>query len=319
MKVLLVTTWGTACGIAEHSAYLKEAVEAADPSIEIIPSAEALDPDLVTKWSMDGTDRLIHLNYHAALHSRWTPEQIRRMQAGNRKVLVTFHDTGVPNADQCKAVINAADAAVVHEPFDDLPAEKVRYWRMGVPTPTGRVGEHTRHTYTRPMLGTVGHDFPWKCWEQVAETAAAAGWGFLICTPAMTDEHERALHALNPWLTVRRGLNQATVLADLHECDATAFLFSCCNSGQSASILMGVSVGKPVLAFSHCRQMRALFMDGLGSLAIRWCESFDEARNTLEGMTLGRFDPPTIALAAQDSWVGLGQRYAGLYRSLAGV
>src|SRR5262249_39567476 len=105
MKVLLITSWDTPCGIAEHSAMLKEAVAAADPSIEILPAARALDPlgYEINRRQID----LVHLNYQAGLHSRWTAEIIRHM----RQVVpfvVTYHDTGVPNSEQCKQVIAAA-------------------------------------------------------------------------------------------------------------------------------------------------------------------------------------------------------------------
>ena len=116
IRVLLVTTWDQPCGIAEHSFYLKQAVKAADPEIQIVPWAN-LDPavppeayetpnDPVGKPKID----LVHLNYQAALHSRWTPEWIRHYQKRGLKIVVTYHDTGVPNSDQCKALYEVADS-----------------------------------------------------------------------------------------------------------------------------------------------------------------------------------------------------------------
>src|SRR5262245_48161261 len=100
MKVLLVTTWGIACGIAETAAHLKAAIEQADPGIQIIPDQDALDP--AAAYEAIREVDLVHLNFHAALHSRWVPEQIHRAKKFGQKVLVTFHDSGVPNSDQCK-------------------------------------------------------------------------------------------------------------------------------------------------------------------------------------------------------------------------
>jgi hypothetical protein len=320
LNVLLVTTWDKFCGIADHSFLLRSAVEQADPSIHLLPSPEALDPLHYAVRSLvhDSPDlhqiQVVHLNYHAALHSRWTPDRVRELQASGIKVVITFHDTGVPNSDQCKALHAVADAFVIHEPADDLLG--AYYWRMGVPSLSGGVGEHTRYTYGHLIVGTVGFDFPWKCWDELARVAASVGWGLLVCAPDMTAEHEQALHTENPWLTVRRGLARKEVLAQLHECDATAFTFSCANTGQSASILCGIGARKPVIAFNHCRQMRALYLDDLGHKAIRWCESFEEVAEHLKYLRLGRFDPMTVALAQQDSWTEIGKRYAGLYRRL---
>src|SRR5262245_61243449 len=155
-RVLLITTWQTACGIAEHSAMLKEAVEAADPDIEVVPDALSLDPVMLD--DARGIN-LVHLNYQAALHSRWTPERIRELRQLRLPVVVTYHDSGVPNSEHCQAVIDAADAAVVHEPFDDLPDGKTRYWRMGVPEWSPPLELLT--TDSRPILGSLGFPFLW--------------------------------------------------------------------------------------------------------------------------------------------------------------
>lgn len=318
MKVLLVSTWQTACGIAEHAAYLKEAVEAADPSIELLPHPGALNPVEVIQrenWVTD-RDHLVHLNYHAALHSRWTPDAIRQVQALGLKVLVTYHDTGVPNSDQCKAVIDAADAAVVHEPFDDLPAEKTRYWRMGVPDWTAP----TRASWCggRPVLGTIGFPFPWKHYDQLARVTAEAGWAFLVVAPSCTLEQQILWHELNPYTrVVPEFIARGDALSLLAGCDATAFSYVCHNTGQSGAILQGIAARKPVIALKTCRQFRALHEDQLGHYAIRWCETFEGIAMHLYTIPIQRVDPFTVALAEQDSWAKLGAKYAALYRSLA--
>ncbi len=313
VKVLLATSWDTPhhCGIEDHSRMLIDAVATADPTITITPSADALNP-----WQAPVADYdVLHLNYHAALHSQWTPERIRFAQI---PTVVTYHDTGVPNSDQCKAVVDAASAAVVHEPFDDLPSAKTHYWRMGVPELDGRLGARTTFHHRRPILGTVGHPFPWKNLDRLCETARQAGWGVLIYCPSMGPTEQARLHALNPWLTIREGHGTQDVLAGLRDaCDATAFLFTCANTGQSASTLQGIAARKPVIAFHTCRQMRGLYDDPLGSVAIYWCEAFEEVQQQLAMLPLGRFDSHTVALAEQDSWRHLGPKYAALYRSLA--
>jgi glycosyltransferase involved in cell wall biosynthesis len=317
LRVLLVTTWNTPCGIAEHAAYLKEAVEAADPAIQISPSPEALDPGVIIHAMASAPPDVVHLNYQAALHSRWTPERIALLRKGF-KVLVTYHDTGVPNSDQCKAICAAADAVVVHEPYTDLPPEKVRYWRMGVPGWTGAY-EFDTDSKRRPLLGTIGFPFPWKHYEELAKVTAVCGWELLIIAPGATPEQEQTWKQLNPRTSVcPTFLPRHLAVSWLAGCDATAFAYGGCNTGQSASILQGIAARKPVLAFRTCRQFRALYHDWLGREAIAWCEDFEGLRFLLSHVVpIGRVDPGIVALAEQDSWEKLGAKYAALYRELA--
>lgn len=324
MKVLLVSTWDTACGIAEHSAYLKQAVEAADPEIELIPDPDGLNPLAVSLQETDGTPYpIVHLNYHAALHSRWTPERIREVQSGRKrrvKVVVTFHDTGVPNSDLCKAICAAADAAVVHEPFDDLPTEKTHYWRMGVPDwklPLSYDLSPRSWCGPRPILGSIGFPFPWKNYDQLAQITAAAGWALLLIAPTASLEQVGQWAAINPHLNVYRAfVPREQAISVLAGCDATAFTYVCHNTGQSAALLQGVAARKPVLALSTCRQFRGLYLDSLGREVIRWGNTFEEIAFLLRIVRIDRVDPGIVALAEQDSWVRLGARYAALYREV---
>lgn len=321
MKVLLVTSWRTACGIAEHSAMLKEAVEMADPQILIMPCPEMLDPRHASYTPMSPVD-VLHLNYHAALHSRWTPDEIRRWQRVGISVVVTYHDSGVPNTEQCKAIAATLrprkDAMVVHEPFDDLPLEKVRYWRMGVPDWTGAYQFENVIEKRRPMLGSIGFPFPWKNYEVLAQVTAEAGWDLLLIAPGATPEQEALWKQLNPRTTVcPTFLPQQLAVSWLAGCDASAFLYVCHNAGQSGAILQGIAARKPVIALAACRQFRALFDDKLGRTAITWCESIEEVTFALEHFVrIERVSPQIVALAEQESWAKLGRRYAQLYRGL---
>jgi hypothetical protein len=327
MRVLLVTTWGIPCGIAEHSAMLKEAVERADPGIAVIPRPDALDPSgswLRKDWDAGQSYDVIHLNYQGALHGGWTAEVIgRARQITELPIVVTYHDTSVPNSDNCKRVIGASDAAIVHEPFDDLPngPAPTHYWRMGVPAweppqPTVRVGRPPR-----PLLGTIGFPFPWKCYDALCRVTAAAGWSLLLIAPGATAEQIVAWSALQPYLQVFTSfVDRRTAISLLSACDATAFTYRCANAGQSGAILLGLATRKPVFAFEACRQFRALYDDPLARLAIRWVTDFAELTEELQALLpvdIDRFDEPMVALAAQESWLELGAKYAALYRSLA--
>lgn len=320
-NVLLVTSWGTSCGIAEHSKALREWVSYADPSIYFQPSAEALDPQhasvvsIIHEGALSCID-IVHLNYHRALHSLWSPNYVHQLQGNGCKVVITWHDSvGENPPDQLtQDLCDLADAFIVHERCVGLP--KAVYWRMGVPELPHLEGEAHRDRQCRPILGTMGHDFPWKNWKELAGSAAEAGWGLLIYCPEMTPEHEQEIRSVNPWLEVRRGKAEPDVLAGLAQCDATAFTFTCGNSGQSASILAGVAARKPLIAFYTCRQFRALFQDADEFHAVHWVETFDEIPGTLSEIRLERFHAPMVALAERESWRHLGKKYTDLYKSL---
>lgn len=325
MKILLVTTWDTACGIAEHSAMLKDAVERADSSIAIVPVPEALNPE--TMQTLDWVPDVLHLNYQGALHSRWSPEFIRAWQAEYPQipVVVTYHDTGVPNSEQCKQIAYVLrprrDMMVVHEPFDDLPIEKTRYWRMGVPDwqePWRVDRSHGSWCGQRPILGTVGFPFGWKCYDELAKVTAQAGWALLLLAPRATSEDGQRWYGLNPHIEVHtRFLSRGEVISRLAGCDATAFTYVCHNTGQSGAILQGIAARKPVIALSTCRQMRALYDDSLGHTAINWNQTFEDVYLELTHyISIERVSPQIVALAEQESWARLGAKYAALYREL---
>ena len=317
LKVLLVSTWNTSCGIAEHAAYLKESVEAADATIQIVPAPVLLNPDdLISIADVPTYDSpIVHLNYQAALHSRWNADRIRRWQEGGHKVVVTYHDSGVPNSDQCKAICAAADYFVIHEPYDDLPGHG-EYLRMGVPEYRGTLYPPHPEANRRPIVGTCGHDFPWKCWPELAGWAQVAGWGLRICTPEITDERRHEIRSINPWTEFCVGLDRETLVDALHGCDATAFVNVCHNTGQSGAILQGIGARKPVIALSTCRQYRSLYLDEMGREAIRWVETFAAVSYQLTTLPLSRVDTRLLPLAEHESWRHVGARYAAIYRSL---
>jgi hypothetical protein len=317
VRVALVTTWGTACGIAEHSAMLVDAVSQADPSIEFVPVLDLHPAAIVDKGPLD----LVWLNYQAALHSQWTPEQIRIHQARGVRVGVTYHDTGVPNSDQCKAICAAADAFVVHEPTDDLPGNGY-YWRMGVPALGPGEYHWGRETGwlewpEQPVLGSIGFPFPWKNYDELAQATRATGWALYLIAPGASAADIMRWQAINPATRViAYFMERQQVLRQLGACDATAFCYTCANTGQSGAVLQGIGARKPVIAFSSCRQFRALFDDGLASCVIRWTDSFLGVQGALCNVPIGRVDPGIVALAQQDSWRTLGKKYADLFRGL---
>lgn len=318
MKVLLVSTWGVACGVAEHSFYLKGAIQNADASIEIEIESN-LHPDAVLgretlpDWTL--------LNYHAALHSQWGPEQVRALQARGSKALVCFHDTGVPNSAQCRALHAVADRFVIHEPAEDLPG--AHYIRQGVPALTGWQSywvQKLRNAWRgRPVVGTVGFPFPWKNYDLLAEASERAGWALALIAPKATPEQVARWQALNPAsVVIPEFLNRTEVQGLLEGCDATAFLYANANTGTSAAIRLGIAARKPVLASSYGanRQNRDLWLDPVAFDTIQWQHSLtvQDIANALACVRSGPFDAGIVRLAHQDSWAKAGQVYAQLLR-----
>lgn len=317
MRVTLVTTWDIPCGIAEYGYYWKEAVEGADPDIQVEVESN-LHPDAVDHVRHPrALPDWIWLNFHAALHSQWTPAHVQRVQSWGVKVGITFHDSGVPNSDQCRALHAVADAFVVHEPAEDLPGAV--YLRQGIPDWPQATAPGVLQTQRRPVVGSIGFPFPWKNYDLLAEASALAGWALLLIAPNATPEQVRHWQALNPRsyiLTSFVPRGEALVL--LAGCDATTFLYANANTGTSAAIRQGIAARKPVLASSvtACRQFRDLALDPVGQAAITWLQdlSVQGVADALSQVFPMTYDPRVVRLAHQDSWASAGRCYAQILR-----
>lgn len=324
MHVLLATTWDTPCGIAEHSRLLREYVERADAGIKITSSCAALDPaQCVLEGSWGGVE-LIHLNHHDALHSRWTPAHVHTFRKIGVPVVVTYHDT-LEQLGACPKLRGFAEAGatvVIHEPVEGLTGPRIHYWRQGVPDPVKcprPLPWGDPFYMQQPVLGTIGFDFPWKNYDRLCQLTQDLGWGLLIVCPQVSTARLAEWCVLNPTVQVVTGfVSTVEAIQYLAACDATAFMYECANTGTSGAIRLGIAARKPVLALQTCRQFRDLFTDPLGRIAIHWVDGWDHLRQRLTyHVGAGRFDARTVVLAQQESWVGLGERYAALYRSLA--
>ncbi len=315
IKIELVSTWGIACGIAEHSAMLCQALGVED-DIDIRPNSAALDPRQSDPTLVD----IVHLNYHAALHSRWDVAEVAALQEHNVKVVVTYHDTmsgraEQPNSDRCKALAKQADAFIVHEPVHDIP--QATYWRQGIPEPE----VPKRWVSSRPIVGTCGFDFPWKNYELLARSSFEAGWAVLFAGGNISLERRHVLEDCNPHALFMEGfVGRRDVVAALAGCDATAFLYLCANTGTSAAIRLGIAARRPMLATNPkaCRQFRDLEGESTG---IKWLDDLSPPTMTAQ---FGWLMPEGHSyqmhcLAEQDSWHRLGAKHAQLYRDLAEV
>ena len=326
MKVLLVTSWDTPCGIAEHGLQLKTNIERADPDIEITPSPALLDP-LRDEILDAGMPDVLFLNYHRALHSRWTPDQVRTWRV-SMPVVIDFHDTigEHPPDDLIRGLLDHADAFIVHEPCVGLDDPRVHLIRQGVPAPQppthyGSWRDSTNDPLClsqfpqQPVLGTVGFNFPWKNYDALCRVTAAEGWAIVILSNNATEADEARWRALNPAsLIVRRFLPQSLAVSYLAGCDATAFCYTCANTGTSGAIRQGIAACKPVIAFRSCRQFRDLRPER----AITWIEDWADLPIALGWCPIQRVHPGIVSLAHRDSWVRQGQRYAQILREVMG-
>lgn len=320
MNVTMVSTAGIACGIAEYGAYLKAAVEAADPDIYIgvqqnLHPVGVLQQEILPDWVL--------LNYHAALHSQWHPTHVQEVQRRGAKVLIVYHDSGVPNSGQCKGLHAVADCFVVHEPAEDLPGAV--YLRQGVQAGASpwmysraspRYGGWLAYP-DQPILGTTGFNQPWREFDRIAEVSAACGWAVVILSANATEEDEARWRRLNPHLECHRAfLPVDQVVSRLVGCDATIFIHACANTGTSGAIRLGLAARKPLIAFPS-RQYRDLEEDDEGRSLIDWCDDFGDLPWALSQIRIQRVDPGIAWLAARDGWDRQGATFARLLRGEA--
>lgn len=344
IEILAISTDGIDCGISAYLDLLRthlptDLILRCDPDW-LDPRAFFAQLDEIREYQ---GPQVVWLNYHAALHSRWTPNQILQLRQVGLPVVVTYHDTGVPNGPQCintyNATIHQWEAAgtgrfVVHEPCADLP--EAIYLRQGIPDwappPAIRIGTGSPDPTldwvwwlglgARPILGTVGFPFPWKNYDLLADATAEAGWSLLLLAPRATQMQIEEWRRRNPWTAViREFLPQDQVVSSLAACDATAFLYMCANTGTSGAIRQGIAARKPVLATEGCRQFRDLWETVDVRYAIRWLSDLSPKgiANALGHLPLGRLDPRIVRLAEHDSWANQARQYGSLFREVAGI
>jgi len=321
MNVTAVTSWGVDCGISEYAGHLQDACRQQDLPVTFHMDSRALDPQAFFHDARPLPD-LVWLNYHAGLHSRWTPELVQQVQA-SVPVVITFHDTydgeASPNSDRCKALFQIADAFIVHEPVADLDGAILL--RQGVPDLEGAYSRNWMDFggWERPVLGTVGFPFPWKNYDRLAARTEEVGWGLILIAPRATSADIDRWRGLNPWTVVYPDfLSAAEVVGRLAGCTATAFMYECHNTGTSGAIRQGIAARKPVYALAGCRQFRDLLLadqiEEPKSL-IRWVEDWNDFRVRLKTDPIVPWDPGIIYLAERDSWRRQAQRYVEIFLS----
>lgn len=319
MRVHAITSWGTACGIAAYAEALQTACQQEGLDVEFTMDAIGLDPT-TSGWTPLHRPDVLWLNYHAGLHSRWTPNVVTVAER-NVPVVVTIHDTRdgtpqQPNDAWVHALMAAATATIIHEPCADLEGAAVI--RQGIPDLTGvrARGWSAYGGWDRPVLGTVGFPFPWKNYDRLAQLTASIGWGLLLIAPHATGEDVYRWRRLNPWLHVfPTFLPAAEVPQYLAGCTATAFMYECANTGTSGAIRQGIAARRPVYALATCRQFRDLRTGEGETAAVRWVHGWDALERRLRtGDAPEGPDPAIVALAERDSWRRQARAYLGVFR-----
>lgn len=336
IELLTISSGVEACGIREYANHLQANLPG-DITMRGNGRGEWLDPtvffgELPDIQQYQGP-QVVWLNYHAALHSRWNPGMVERLRQ-HLPVLVTYHDTSNPVPDQCRTLYHAVvwsahdqpvhpGRFVVHEPCPEL-GEAV-YLRQGVPgaeSPIDYRGYQFKQYSQQPVLGTVGFNFPWKCFDQLCTVTQQAGWAFVLLANNATDEDEARWLRLNPNTYVVRGFHtQAFVVAYLSGCTATAFMYTCANTGTSGAIRQGIAARRPVYALRSCRQWRDLheWEQTEGHEYIRWVDTFDALGYRLRTDRVGGIDAGMVYLAQVDSWRTQAEKYATLFRGVSGA
>lgn len=325
IRVLPISSWDTDCGIAEFCLHLRNELNRpyyARPQVFVqTPNPAQLDPEVFLRDQAMGSFDVLWLNYHAALHARWTPEQVARLRRVGIPVVVTYHDTGVPNSAQCRALHARGTPFIIHEPADDLPG--AIYLRQGIPEYRSALA-YSGHA-DRPRVGTMGFPFPWKNYDLLCVAAELAGWQAVLLAPRSTPEDHARWRRLHPSVIIEpRFIPAEAVVTHLAGCDATAFLYTCCNTGTSGAIRQGIATRKPVIATTSCRQFRDLREDPVGRAAISWIDVVDPGQpervaEALAAVPIGRLYPPMVRLARQDSWARVADRYAEIFTAAVGV
>ena len=327
LKVLAVTSWGGACGIANYAQMLQEAIEPLD--VEVIPDSAALDPHHPSILSLrhDGASGIdvLWLNYHAGLHSRWTPYVVAATAERTQlPIVITYHDTYRENTEQVKQLADIADVFIVHEPVTDLP--QARLIRQGIPRPERPSNSIRRYlAYPgQPILGTAGFDFPWKNYDRLAEVTATAGWALMIASHNLTRDRRDQIQAINPYALFpqmwRTGgasfFNTQEIVSWLSGCTTTAWMYECANAGTSGAIRLGIAAMRPLAALRSCRQFRDLMEPGL--LRDSWIDTWGdlEAQLTHGFSASGMINHASAALYATDSWGEQAKKYAAVFREV---
>ena len=302
VAVDLVSSWGTRCGIAEYASDLVNAADKAEVHFRVhAPQSAGM------LHSFEG--QIVHLNHEDGLLRMWGPDEVRRLQAMGKRVLMTKHNSDF----SCRtALASACNVVVVHETSGD--------GFVHIP--------HGIHDWVNPgikpqmKIGTAGFPQGHKAFTETAKLAKELGVGLLVITAESPhgDAHATAdaIHAVHPDAEVITDwLSKDEVAAKMAECVVTVFLRWSNMSGISGAVRLGLMSGRPVV-ITQDRQFRDLYTQYpeevyLIDLPV---PSMDAAKSVTEFAISHQLKKPKRILYDM-SWKRCAEQYVNLYRGLA--
>lgn len=245
MRVLLVTTWGERCGIAEYARELANHCTEIEFRISPRPWASVQ----IVKDAADCD--IAHLNYEPGLMGHLDAGFVHMLRQMGKKTVLTLHTSQA--GDNRTAFTTAFHRTIVHEKTE----EGFTFIPMGIPE------FESPYVGTIDALGTCGFPFPWKGFHQVAQAAQLLGKTCIVIGPdskhwdtwAMKEVVKQAC----PTATyVTEWLESKEVIQRLSVCACNVFAYQGGNYGISGAVRMGLATGRPIV-LSRCRQFRDLF------------------------------------------------------------
>lgn len=250
MKVGLITTWQTECGLAEYAKNLVECSEGVEFKIISFP----LSFDHIVSET-EGVD-LIHFNYSSGWFNEVRLNEWQKFRKQGKPTMLTFHDSSDDMVMKI-APFGLFDKIVVHKKAAtcEYPDNVVV-----IPQPVRVVDVSGIPVYSK--IGTAGFPFPWKGFDRAAFAAHQLGVKFLAI---MADSAQ--VNALIAREIVLGFCPTAEIIVDwlpydaivrrLAECAMTVFDYDTVYqqlplNGISAGVRFGIAARRPVIV-SRCK------------------------------------------------------------------
>lgn len=241
-----------ACGIAEYGRDLQQVLSSSYQT--------GLGMQPMGHWDVT------IVNWHNAV-TDVAPKTIRDWQGSGSKVIVMLHNSwegihlGSPETD----LLAQADCIVAHEPMSFTPSpKKFRYIKQGLTSIDGLPD------VVDDSIGTAGFPFAWKRFDLVACVARELGVRCRMIAPRHDSQNtDQLMHGIAGHLghlaDIRRNwMAKEDVVRELAQCTLNIFWYESDDVreqlGQSGSVLMGVSAGRPMIISQH-RKMRVLLSE----------------------------------------------------------
>jgi len=301
-QTLWVPSWGTACGIAEYTAYLAKQL----PSVRVTGQP----PD------MRGV-RLLHIQHEYGFFN--DAELVRYVQQACRSgvpLVITEHSVG----REAHAWEREADVllTMTHPGVDILrqkwPGKQILYMPHGCPT-----WFPPRKHSPGKVIGVFGFLEPYKgFWQLLDVLREVPGTELLMCSYAKSAETEACwteasaglpVHRVSQFLPVSEAARQLAAAADI----LVYWYSDVPSTAASGAVRVGLATGVPVLA-SPTRWFR-----DLRDVTYQPENLVEGVRRLLEDVSLQeRLTTAAREYCHENSWTRVAERHQRLWQSLTG-